>query len=67
MTMMAYAFLQSRRIAQAGRKKESPARRRNQASQRCAKQFLTTCHALRQPNALAAGALGTTPNILLPK
>lgn len=31
MTMMAYTFLQSRRIVQAGRKKESPVRRRNPA------------------------------------
>lgn len=42
MTMMAYAFLQSRRIAQAGRKKESSARRRNPACQQYDKPFLTT-------------------------
>lgn len=57
MTMMAYAYLQSRRIAQAGRKKkESLARRRNPHCQQCAKPFLTTCHALHRPNVLAADA-----------
>lgn len=54
MTMMAYAFLQNRRISQAGRKKESSARRRNPACQQCAKQFLTTCHALHRSIVLIA-------------
>ena len=56
MTIMAYAFLQSRRIAQAGRKKESSARRRNPACQRCAKPFLTTFHARHHRNALVVDA-----------
>lgn len=56
MTMVAYAFLQYRRIAQAGREKESSARRRNPPCQRCAKPFLTTCHARHHRNALVVGA-----------
>lgn len=59
MTMKAYAFLQSRRIAQARRKKESLARRRNPHCQQCAKPFLTTCDALHRPNVLAADASWT--------
>jgi hypothetical protein len=37
MTMIAYAFLQHRRLAQAGRKKESTDLRLNQACRPCAK------------------------------
>jgi hypothetical protein len=40
MTMMAYAFLQTRRLAQAGRKKGSPARHLNPACQRSPKPSL---------------------------
>lgn len=53
---MAHAFLKYRRIAQAGRKKESAARRRNPACQQCTKPLLTACHALHQCNALIADA-----------
>lgn len=57
---MAYASLQSRRIAQARRKKEISARRRNPACQQCAKPFLTSCNVPHQRNALTADAHSTS-------
>ena len=51
MSMMAYAFWQSRRLAQAGRKKSS-ARLLNPDYPQYAKQSLTACLGLRHRNAL---------------
>ncbi len=57
MSMMAYAFLQSRRLAQAGRKKESSARLLNPACQQCARPSLTASSAHRRIIALTADAV----------
>lgn len=54
MTMMAYAFLQSRRLAQAGRKKESSVRLLTSPCPQCAKPSLTACPAHRRSIALTA-------------
>ena len=56
MTMMVYAFLQARRRAQAGRKKESPGHRLSPACRQSAKPSLTASRAHRQANALIADA-----------
>jgi hypothetical protein len=56
MTMMAYAFLQTRRLAQAGRKKESPGLLLNPACQRLGKPSLSAYPDHRRtiaPNAAA--------------
>lgn len=57
MTMMAYAFLQIRRLAQAGRKKESPDRRLSPACRQSGKPSLTACSDHRRPTVPAAAAL----------
>jgi SRSO17 transposase len=54
MTMMAYAFLQSRRLAQAGRKKRASVHLPNPPCQQCAKPSLTICLAHRRGIALTA-------------
>ncbi|CCA93871.1 hypothetical protein PP1Y_AT31187 [Novosphingobium sp. PP1Y] len=59
MSMMAYAFLQSRRLAQAGRKKESSARLLSPACQQCARRSLTACHAHHPMIAHTADAAST--------
>jgi len=51
MTMIAYAFLQSRRLKAAGRKKESQARRRNRACQPSGRQSSTCSHGPRRDDA----------------
>src|SRR3546814_3499339 len=56
MTMMAYAFLQGRRLAQAGRKKESPVHHLNPASQRVVGPYLTAYPARHRTIVLAAAA-----------
>lgn len=54
MSMMAYAFLQSRRIAQAGRKKVSSVRLPNPPCRQCARPSLTACLDHRRGIALTA-------------
>jgi hypothetical protein len=54
MTIIAYAFLQSRRLAQAGRKKESQDHRHSRASRLSGRPSLITSHARHQPIALIA-------------
>jgi SRSO17 transposase len=51
MTMIAYAFLQSRRLKAAGREKESGARRHNRVCQPSGKPSSTSLHGLHQGNA----------------
>ncbi|MGT2513851.1 IS701 family transposase [Sphingomonas panni] len=54
MTMIAYAFLQTRRLAQAGRKKESLVRHLNPASRLYARPSLIACYARHHDDALIA-------------
>ncbi len=54
MTMMAYAFLQTRRLAQAGGKKEPPDLRLSRACPQSDRPSLTEYRDLRQTNALTA-------------
>lgn len=65
MSMMAYAFLQSRRLAQAGRKKKEPSgHHHNPVCQQCGKPSLTTCLVHPRHNALIAD--GHSKDILTP-
>ena len=57
MTMMAYAFLQTRRLAQAGRKKDSSGHRLSPAFRQCARLSLTASRAHRQPAVLTVAAV----------
>ena len=54
MSMMAYAFLQSRRLAQAGQKKEPSGRHCNPVCQQCVRPSLTTSLVHPGHNALIA-------------
>ncbi|TCQ72950.1 DDE family transposase [Ochrobactrum sp. BH3] len=51
MTMIAYAFLQARRLKAAGRKKESAAHRHNRACERLEKPFSTSSRGRHQADA----------------
>lgn len=59
MSMMAYAFLQSRRLAQAGRKKRVLGSPPQPACQPCARLSLTACHAHQPIIARTADAAST--------
>ena len=64
MTMIAYAFLQSRRLKAAGRKKESGDRRHNQACRQSGKQSSTSSHGLHPGDApTVRNSSPTPPNI----
>src|SRR5829696_8786301 len=65
MTMIAYAFLQSRRLQAAGRKKESGDRHRNQACRPSGKLFSTSLHGLHPCDALTVRSFSRMP--LIPK
>lgn len=54
MSMMAHAFLQARRLAQAGQKKESSARLPNPPCRQCVRPSLTACLAHRRTIVLTA-------------
>lgn len=54
MSMIAYAFLQSRRLAQAGREKKSQVHRHSRACQQSGKPFLITCQGRHRRIALIA-------------
>lgn len=59
MTMMAYAFLQTRRLALVGRKKGAPGHRLSPACRQSGKLSLSICHAHRLTDALIAGGGAT--------
>ena len=61
MTMIAYAFLQSRRLKAAGRKKESGARRHSRACQPSGKPSSTSSHGLHPGDARTVRNSSSTP------
>jgi hypothetical protein len=69
MTMIAYAFLQSRRLKAAGRKKkESQDRHHNQACRPSGKRSSTSSHDLHPDNVLTVtGSLQMSPKPKVPK
>ena len=64
MTMIAYAFLQARRLKAAGRKKESAAHRHNRACQRLDKPFSTSSHGRHPADARTVRSCWHTPENL---
>ncbi len=64
MTMIAYAFLQSRRLKAAGRKKESGDRRHNRACRPSSRAFSTSSHGLRPDGVLIGKNSSPTPSSL---
>ncbi|OOC65415.1 hypothetical protein AS855_03510 [Brucella intermedia M86] len=68
MTMIAYAFLQARRLKAAGRKKESAVHRHNRACQLLDKPFSTSSRGHHPADARTVRSCWHTPeNLKLPK